>query len=63
MQRKHEVAIDIQSYSEDKDKDKETEKNDNKNVPNYSRFICAVSALTLLAFAAAQIYCIDASIK
>jgi hypothetical protein len=57
MQRKHEVAIDIQSY-EDDDMNKETEKND-----NYSRFICAVSALTLLAFATVQIYCIDASIK
>jgi hypothetical protein len=58
MQRKHEVAIDIQSYE---DKDKETEKNE--NAPNCSRFICAVSALTLLAIAAVQIYCIDASIK
>jgi|UniRef100_A0A6C0F156 hypothetical protein len=62
MQRKHEVAIDIQSY-DDNDMNKETEKNDNKNVPNYSRFICAVSALTLLAIATVQIYCIDASIK
>jgi hypothetical protein len=59
MQRKHEVAIDIHSY-EDNDMNKETE---NKNVPNCSRFICAVSALTLLAIATVQIYCIAASIK
>ena len=56
MQRKHDVAIDIQTYSEYEEKDKD-------NSVNYSRFICAISALTLLAIASVQIYCIDASIK
>jgi hypothetical protein len=58
MQRKHDVVIDIEPYSEDDDEDE-----DKDNIINCSRVICTASALTLLAIASIQIYCIDASIK